>query len=301
VIRTMWVLLAGAVLTFVLSATLSILHLTRRPQLPASCERLGRFWARSVLRMAGARVRFEAPDRAAWPDRAVIVANHQSWFDVFALAAYLPVSYRFVAKEELARIPVFGTAWQACGHVSISRQDRGRAIRSLNQASDQVREGKSAIILFPEGTRSPDGRLRTFKKGAFVLAINNDVPVVPVGISGSRHVMPKGSFRIRPGEIRIRVGEPIYTEGLEHHHRDALLARSRAAVVSLMEDPDALDQGGTPLPNPSPRAADRGERPGPERATGSDHPGSSAGGHRPSGTRPPDEPADHQEAREDTA
>jgi len=301
VIRTIWVLLAGAALTFVLSATIWVLHAFGRLDVHDRCERLGRFWSRGVLRMSGVRVQLHAPDRAQWPHRAVIVANHQSWFDVFALAATLPVSYRFVAKEELSRIPVFGTAWQACGHVSLPRKDRSRAIRSLKRASDQVREGKSAIILFPEGTRSPDGRLRAFKKGAFVLAINNEVPVIPLGISGSRHVMPKGSFRIRPGEIRIRVGDPIPTADLEHRHRDALLARTRAAVVSLMEDPDALEQGGAPLPKPASGPAPEPELDGPERASDSSVPGGSTGGNRTPGGRESDNPADHKEARENTA
>jgi 1-acyl-sn-glycerol-3-phosphate acyltransferase len=301
VIRTIWVLLAGGVLTFVLSATIWVLHAFGRLDVHDRCERIGRFWSRNVLRLSGVRVQLHAPDRARWPNRAVIVANHQSWFDVFALAATLPVAYRFVAKEELSRIPVFGTAWQACGHVSIPRKDRSRAIRSLKRASDQVREGKSAVILFPEGTRSPDGRLRAFKKGAFVLAINNEVPVIPVGISGSRHVMPKGSFRIRPGEIRIRVGDPISTDDLEHRHRNALLVRSRAAVVSLMEDPDALEQGGPPLPGPAPGSTAEPERHGPERADGSDVPGGSSGGSRSAETRASGNPTDHGEAKENTA
>jgi 1-acyl-sn-glycerol-3-phosphate acyltransferase len=247
VIRTVWVLLAGVVSTLVFSIAVWLPVVVRHPRAPEGCERLGRRWARSLLWLAGVRVRFEGPERAEWPDRAVIVANHQSWFDVFALATELPVTYRFVAKEELSRIPIFAQAWKGCGHISLPRSDSGRAIQSLNQAGRQVRDGKSAIVLFPEGTRSPDGRLRKFKKGAFVLAINNGVPVIPVAISGSRAVMPKGSFRIRPGEIRIRVGDPIPTEGLKPRDRDDLLRRSRAVVASLMEDPDALAQGESQL------------------------------------------------------
>lgn len=255
-IRTIWVLLSSACLTLTMSGILCVLHLFRRPSLPVRCDRLGRAWARGVLRLAGATVRLEGPAREEWPDRAVIVANHQSWFDVFALAASLPITYRFVAKEELSRIPIFGTAWQACGHISLPRQDRSRAIESLNRAGEQVREGKSAIILFPEGTRSPDGRLRAFKKGAFVLAIHHQVPVVPIGISGSRHVMPKGSFRIRPGEIRVRVGAPIPTEGLKPPQRAELLARARLAVSGMMEDPDALEGAGEARSERDPHAGD---------------------------------------------
>jgi len=169
-----------------------------------------------------------------WDRPLVVVANHQSWFDVFALAAYLPAKARFVAKEELGRIPIFGNAWKSCGHISVDRTDRKQAVRSLQEAGQRVREEKLAMILFPEGTRSPDGRLLPFKKGAFVLAIETGVPIVPVGISGTRDVMAKGSFRIRSADITIRVGEPILVEGLGHEKRDVLLRRSRDSVAALI-------------------------------------------------------------------
>jgi 1-acyl-sn-glycerol-3-phosphate acyltransferase len=244
VIRTVWVLFAGALLTLGYSFAVWLPVVFRRPGAQDTCEHLGRNWSKRILRLAGVKARFHGPEREAWPEAAVIVANHQSWFDVFALAAELPLRYRFVAKEELSRIPVFGQAWQGCGHISLPRENRSRAIESLNRASRRVSEEKSAIILFPEGTRSPDGRLGRFKKGAFVLAINNGVPVIPVGISGSRAVMPKGSFRIRPGEIRIRVGEPVPTKGLTSRERDGLLLQCRAMVAALMDDPDALVEDG---------------------------------------------------------
>ena len=207
------------------------------------CDRLTRRWVHLVLRIAGVRVRLDGSEGVDWSEPSVVVANHQSWFDVFALIGALPGHTRFVAKEELGRIPVFGPAWRRCGHVSVNRSDRTKAVESLERASRKVREDKLTLVLFPEGTRSPDGRLQAFKKGAFVLAITAGVPIVPLGIAGSRHVMPKGSFRIRPGEIRIRVGTPIPVEGLDHAHRNALLSRSRAAVVALMEEPDGLAGG----------------------------------------------------------
>jgi 1-acyl-sn-glycerol-3-phosphate acyltransferase len=166
------------------------------------------------------------------------VANHQSWFDVFALAGFLPGRGTFVATEELERIPIFGGAWKACGHISIDRSDRKKAIESLDRAGERIRSEKRAVILFPEGTRSADGQLQEFKKGAFIVALKTGVPIVPIGISGSRHVMPKGSFLARPGEIRVRIGEPIPMEGLSVADRDALLGRSRMAVAELMDEAD---------------------------------------------------------------
>ena len=96
-----------------------------------------------------------------------------------------------------------------------------------------MHERDLTIIMFPEGTRSPDGELQRFKKGAFVLALEASCPIVPVGIRGSREVMPKGSFRIRRGTIEVRVGPPISTEGLAPHDRERLLEVSRAAVDAL--------------------------------------------------------------------
>jgi 1-acyl-sn-glycerol-3-phosphate acyltransferase len=185
-------------------------------------------------------VRIEGLERVEWSEPLVVIANHQSWFDVFVLAGLLPAHVRFVAKEELGRIPIFGPAWRACGHISLDRSDRKRALESLDRAARKVREDKLALVLFPEGTRSPDGRLWAFKKGAFVLAIKTEVPIVPLGMAGSRAVMPKGSFRVRPGEIRIRVGEPIRVEGMRLEDRDRLLALSRAAVAELIEDADGM-------------------------------------------------------------
>lgn len=247
-IRTVWVLAAGGVLTMVLSARLVLARWRRggREGMEEMCERVGRFWSGSMLRIAGVRVSLEGHEKVDWDQPLVVVANHQSWFDVFALAAHLPGRTRFVAKEELARIPVFGTAWQTCGHVSVNRTDRSRAISTLDRAGQQVRDEGLAMVLFPEGTRSADGRLQPFKKGAFVLAIKTGVPIVPVGISGSREVMPKGSFRIRPGEIRIRVGAPLPVDDLAHRDRARLLAESRRRVALLMEDegtgPEAMGE-----------------------------------------------------------
>lgn len=236
-IRTLWVLGAGAVLTVVCSLRVLVpVWLGRRGEnVVPLCERAGRFWSGGILRMAGVRVRFEGLEKVDWERPQVVVANHQSWFDVFALAAHLPGRTRFVAKEELARIPVFGPAWQACGHISINRKDRNEAISSLDRAGGRVSDEGLVMILFPEGTRSPDGRLQPFKKGAFVLAIKTGVPVVPLGISGSRKIMPKGSFRIRPGEIVIRVGDPIEVDDLARRDRNRLMTESRQRVLRLME------------------------------------------------------------------
>lgn len=239
-IRSAIVIIVGIPLTAILGGWIVLSALLRLPGTRTSCDVLPRFWSRVLLFLAGVRVELEGMGSVDWTRPTVVVANHQSWFDVFALAAYLPARYRFVAKQELARIPIFGRAWRSCGHISVNRADRGQAVASIEEAGREVRDQCLAVIFFPEGTRSPDGSLREFKKGAFVLAIQTGVPVVPLGISGSHAVMPKGSFRIRSGTIRIRVGDPIPTSGWTMSERDRLLQEGRARVAALLEDPDAL-------------------------------------------------------------
>ena len=163
----------------------------------------------------------------------IVIANHESWFDVWALAGGLPIHARFTAKKELARIPVFGRAWQACGNISIDREDPASAIESMTLAGRQIKEEGLRMVFFAEGTRCSDGVLHPFKKGPFVIAIEGGVPIVPVGLVGSRPIMPKGSFRIRPGVIVVRVGAPISVEGMQHSDRDELRDTVRDAVVRL--------------------------------------------------------------------
>ena len=158
---------------------------------------------------------FEGVENLALDGAFIIIANHESWFDVWALAGCLPIDVRFAAKKDLARIPVFGRAWQACGHISVDRANRASAIKSMTQAGRQIREEGLHTVFFAEGTRSPDGALQAFKKSPFVIAIEGGVSIVPVGLVGSRRVMPKGSFRILPGTITVRVGEPISVEGVK--------------------------------------------------------------------------------------
>jgi 1-acyl-sn-glycerol-3-phosphate acyltransferase len=208
-----------------------------------ACDRAARRWGKILLWAAGVKVVLEGAENLRADAPQIIVANHQSWFDVFALAAYLPVRYRFVAKQELRRIPVFGKAWIRCGHVSVDRGDRASSIESLDQAWREVHDEKLTMVFFAEGTRSPDGKLQPFKKGAFVLALQARVPVVPMGIVGSREIMPKGALKIRSGTITIRVGKAVTTEALLESDRDRLLEESWRAVHALTEEePGVVEQ-----------------------------------------------------------
>ncbi len=234
-IRSIWVFVASAAMTAFFASCVVVGGWLPLVGSATRCDCIPRLWVRLVLRCAGVRLDVSGAEAVDWSKPAVVVANHQSWFDVFALIAALPGRVRFVAKQELGRIPIFGRAWRGCGHIGLDRSDRRQAIESLNRAGEKMHEESLAVTMFPEGTRSLDGRLYPFKKGAFVLAIRAGVPIVPVGMSGSGAVMPKGSFRVRSGEIRIRVGSPIEVAGREHADRDALAGESRRAVAALAD------------------------------------------------------------------
>ena len=173
---------------------------------------IARQWLRWIFWSCGIRVEAEGLENVD-PRRAhVFMSNHQSVMDVGALVLTLPVSWRFVAKRELTWIPLFGWAIRLGGHVVIDRGRNERAVASLHRAAARVREGVN-VIIFPEGTRSETGDMRPFKSGGFHLALEAGVPILPVTISGSRRLTPKGSLRVESGRVEVRYGKPIETRG----------------------------------------------------------------------------------------
>lgn len=195
-------------------------------------------WSRDILRAAGTPVLAEGLERIPAGRPVVYASNHSSMFDPWALAATLPPSTRFVAKQELARIPLLGRAVRAAGHILIDRAVKKRAFEAYERAAAVIRSGFSAIV-FPEGTRSPTGELLPFKNAPFGLAIAAQVPVVPVYVHDTYRILPKGHFRIRPMPIRIRVGEPIATAGMTLEDRERLRELVRAAILELKARVDA--------------------------------------------------------------
>ncbi|HEV8336815.1 MAG TPA: lysophospholipid acyltransferase family protein [Candidatus Polarisedimenticolia bacterium] len=194
---------------------------------------LARVWARLVLGLCGVRVVVEGRDKIRPPGPYVFLSNHQSQFDIPAAVLAIPIQFRILAKQELFHIPIFGWALRLSGFVAIDRRNRDKAIASLDRAAERIRRGRS-LLIFAEGTRSPDGRLLPFKKGAFVLAIQAGVPVVPLAIRGSRAVLPKGSLSIRPGIITVVVGDPIDPRPFSVDQKEALMTRVRSALEAAL-------------------------------------------------------------------
>jgi 1-acyl-sn-glycerol-3-phosphate acyltransferase len=227
-LRGLAVLAFGAitmVVYFVVS--LPVMLVTGSGDLPIWFARFA--WSRSSLALAGVRIAVEPlPSLPGGP--VIFASNHESALDIWVLLARLPRSVRFVAKAELFDIPVFGAYMRLGGHVAVDRRNHARAVDSLRRAAEVVRGGTS-LIVFPEGTRSRDGRVHAFKKGPFVLAKEAGVPVVPVAVSGAGRVTPKNVVAIFPGVIRLAVGEPVDPAGFAD--KTALLLEVRRRIIAL--------------------------------------------------------------------
>jgi len=229
---------AGLSMAFFFLVSLPVMLLTGSGHLPMWLAKHA--WAPSSLWLAGARIEVRRAPRL--PDGPLVFAsNHESALDIWALVAKLPRIVRFVAKRELFRIPVFGWYLALGGHVPVDRSHRVQAVESLRRAGALVRGGTS-IIVFPEGTRSRDGIVHPFKKGPFVVAMEAGVPVVPVAISGAGRVTPKARIAVRPGTIRMAVGDPVDPRAFAD--KVALLAEVRRRIIALHREIGGL--GGDP-------------------------------------------------------
>lgn len=212
-----------------ISLAVSLVDSTGRRQ-----HRLARAWARILLGICGVKVEIEGLQKLDPRATYVLVANHLSLFDIPVVMASIPLEIRFFAKRGLFRIPFVGTHLQRAGHIPVLRGDARASLQSLHAAARQIRECAITPLLFPEGGRAP-AALREFKEGAAHLAIKAGVPAVPIGISGTRAVLPMGSIVVRPGRVCLRIADPIPTADLKAHDRHRLNQQLREKVAELME------------------------------------------------------------------
>jgi 1-acyl-sn-glycerol-3-phosphate acyltransferase len=198
---------------------------------PSVSEWFAMLWCRLVLWTTAAHIETAGMERLPARGSYILVANHQSYFDICALAHVLGKLPRFVTKEELTRIPFFGQAVRASGQIVIDRANPDAAKRAIERAVRTL-PGGVQICFFAEGTRSVDGRIGPFKRGAVALGLMTGLPLIPVSISGTRKFMPKGSALVRPGgRIRIVFGEPVLTQGVPFENREILNVRLRELVT----------------------------------------------------------------------
>ncbi len=211
----------------------SLLNIENRPG--GVYDRAARNWSRKLLAAARVPVRTEGMERIPQGQPVVFVSNHQSWFDILALAATIPGTVRFMSKKELAKVPLLGRAMRSAGHIFLDRANRQAAFGAYEETAKVIRAGLSAVV-FGEGTRSRTGRLQPFKKGPFVFAIAAQVPIVPVYCAHTFAIQPKGSIRIRPRPVTLHFGEPIPTAGLSYDDRNSLLDRTHAVIARFEVD-----------------------------------------------------------------
>jgi len=194
-----------------------------------------RIWARGVLLGGFVRLKSEGRERVPRGQPVVFMANHESWLDIPALLAAIPVQVRFLAKKSLFSWPLFGWAISSMGFIPVDRKNRREAVKSFEEAAARIRAGRS-VLIFPEETRSRDGRLLPFQRGGFLIAIKAGIPIVPVGLEGPRRCLPKFNYLIRPGTITVRFGEAIPTTQHGLTDKGQLTEEVRVAIERLRAD-----------------------------------------------------------------
>ena len=200
--------------------------------------RASRLWARIILRAGLIRLEVEGAEAVPRDEPVIYMANHESWLDIPALLAAVPTQVRFLAKKSLFSIPFFGWAISSMGFVPVDRENRREAVKSFEEAAARIRAGRP-VLVFPEETRSTDGALLPFQRGGFLLALKGHLRIVPVGLDGPRHCLPKFSYLLRPGTITVRFGPPVSTDGFGVAGKRELIDTVRGEVERLRRGPAA--------------------------------------------------------------
>ena len=232
-IRTLYITIWVCFATLVAGTLVIVLSFFVRSGNPL--HKIARLWGRSILVVSRIKVSVKGLCNIDPSRPYIYMPNHQSNFDIPVLLGYLTVQFRWLAKIELFKIPVFGRAMRKAGYISINRYHRESAFESLKVAADKIKSGVS-VLIFPEGTRSLDGKIRPFKKGGFVMAIDSGVPIVPVVITGTRAIMPKGRFRVYPGRVSMVIHKPIGTSTYTPETKEALMENVRRVICDNFEN-----------------------------------------------------------------
>lgn len=199
-----------------------------------TAHKVARIWAKCILALSNIRVTVKGISNLKPGRPYIYMANHMSNFDIPVLQAHLPVQFRWLAKAELYKIPIFGYAMKRAGYISIERSDRKSAIESLNKAAKIIRDGVS-VIIFPEGTRSRTNNIQPFKKGGFFLAVDSGVPIIPITIHGTGRIMPKKQMLIMPGHVILEIAKPINSSDYTRKTKDDLMEKVRDIILKSFE------------------------------------------------------------------
>ena len=232
--RTVFFLIPAIGLYTVVLGTISILSSFADPSGDLG-HRCARAWSWLILKTTGVRVRVLGAERVDRKYSYVFASNHQSIYDIPILFASLPLQLRIVAKASLGSFPFLGWHLRRTGHLLVDRRNPGADV--VQKMRRLVGESHS-LIVFPEGTRSVDGAVGRFKKGSFVVAIDAGLPVVPVSVSGSRHVMRKGRLMVCPGEVTVTIHDPVPTADVRREEVIPFAARVREVVRQAVDEPE---------------------------------------------------------------
>jgi 1-acyl-sn-glycerol-3-phosphate acyltransferase len=235
-LRTIWAIIVAIVVTIPASTAVMIIALLSSSS--SLIEPVIRLWARGILWGAGIDIRAEGIERIARSRRYIFIANHHSYFDIPCILAAIPQPIRFMAKKSLFSIPLFGWALSRAGFIPIDRKNRRTAVKSFDLAVERIRKGNT-IVIFPEEGRSRELAMRPFQRGAFLLAIRSELPILPLAIDGTYEVLRVGAKRITPGVVTVRVGTEIETAGVSVRAKDALLEQSRGQIEGMLTLPPA--------------------------------------------------------------
>jgi len=190
-------------------------------------------WAKIVSFLTPMRVTVEGAEHAQRNRSYVVASNHQSMFDILVIYGWLKLDLKWVMKAELRKIPAIGIGCEKAGHIFVERRNPKQAAQAITEALARLGDG-IGILFFPEGTRSPDGRLLPFKKGAFRTAIDQQLPLLPVTVIGTRDILPARTLHLFPGRARMVIHPPIETAGMGVEELDALMQRTRETITSAM-------------------------------------------------------------------
>jgi 1-acyl-sn-glycerol-3-phosphate acyltransferase len=230
-LRTIWAAVA-AVLVTIPCATAVLIVATFSSHSPL-IDGINRVWARCLVAAAGIRLRGEGLEKIDPQQRYILVSNHYSYFDIPCILAIVPQPIRFMAKVSLFKIPFFGWALGRAGFIPIDRKNRRTAVKSFDLAAERLRKGNT-IVVFPEEGRSRTIEMRPFQRGAFLLAIKAQMPMMPIAVDGTWNVFRVGATRVTPADVTIRVGERIDCASCTLRDKERLAAESRAQIERML-------------------------------------------------------------------
>lgn len=197
-------------------------------------HKLQQFWARSFCRLLFLPIEVEGLENIQPKTSYVFVSNHQSMTDVFVIYGWLPVIFKWIMKKELRKVPLVGAACKAAGHIYIDRSNKMASMRSIAEAERIVKDGV-CVVIFPEGTRTLTGEVGRFKRGAFSIATDLNLPIVPISLSGCYEVMPRTRFYAKWHRVKMTVGKPIDVSAYPEEDRNVLIEDVRQQVINNIQ------------------------------------------------------------------